>query len=53
MVLFSNVGRGIRRSALMVAIVGALSSCATLAPDVLDGTLARGFTSARHVRMGD
>ncbi len=37
----------------MVVIVGALSSCATLAPDVLDGSLVRGFTTARHVRMGD
>jgi polyhydroxybutyrate depolymerase len=51
--LFSNTGGFIRLSASMVAVVGALSSCATLAPDVLDGTLARGFTTARHVRMGD
>ena len=53
MLLFSNAGRVIRSSTSIVVIVVALSSCATLAPDVLDGTLARGFTSARHVRMGD
>jgi polyhydroxybutyrate depolymerase len=51
-VLFSNASGLIRRSASIVLIVGALSSCATLAPDVLDGTIARGFTTARHVHMG-